>query len=65
MVASRLGTPLSDIEKNPCRTREVAATYGLKDVAYDADTSDKDSKHDSGPRDGVGGRSGRGSTDSQ
>ena len=62
-----MGTPLSDIEKNPFRTREVAATYGLtlKDVAYDADTSDKDSKHDSGPRDGVGGRSGRGSTGSR
>ena len=65
MVASRLGTPLLDIEKNPCRTREVAATYGLKDVSYDDDTSDKDSKLDSGSRDGVGGRSGRGSTGSR
>ena len=65
LVASRIGTPLLDIEKKPCRTREVAATYGLKDVSYDDDTSDKDRKRDSGSRNGVGGRSGRGSTGSQ
>ena len=65
LVASRIGTPLLDIEKKPCRNREVAATYGLKDVSYDDDTSDKDRKLDSGSHNGVGGRSGRGSTGSR
>ena len=65
LVASRIGTPLLDIEVKPCRTREVAATYGLKDVSYDDDTSDKYRKLDSGSHNGVGGRSGRGSTGSR